>query len=270
MRSRNELTVRLALAVLGLAAAAAPHAQPPRAPATPAAAAPTGAAPSDEEIRRALATVEADPNLTSVRTVHTLRWRPSTASNGTVPTWLRWLAGFFRWFAETGRTLIWAGAVLLVGLLALYLLRLFRARGPGEPRAAFVAPSRVRDLDIRPETLPDDVGAAAADLWDGGQHRGALALLYRGLLSRLVHVHAVPIRDSSTEGDCLALARARVTPVRQAYAADLVGVWQVAVYGDEEPTPARVHALCEAFAPTLNPEPVPPTEAADAGRRRSA
>ena len=71
---------------------------------------------------------------------------------------------------------------------------------------AFVAPTHVRDLDIRPESLPDDIGAAARALWDRGEHRAALALLYRGLLSRLAHVHRLPIRDSSTEGDCLALA----------------------------------------------------------------
>ena len=55
-----------------------------------------------------------------------------------------------------------------------------------------------------------------AALWDRGDHRAALALLYRGLLSRLVHVHRVPIRDSSTEGDCLALAARCLTPRRQA------------------------------------------------------
>ena len=43
-----------------------------------------------------------------------------------------------------------------------------------------------------------------------------------GLLSRLVHVHGVPIRASSTEGDCLALARPRLAEPSARYAARLV------------------------------------------------
>jgi hypothetical protein len=119
----------------------------------------------------------------------------------------------------------------------------------------------VRDLDIRPESLPDDVGAAAAALWSSGEHRAALALLYRGLLSRLVHVHGVPIRDSSTEGDCLALATPRVTAMRNSYAARLVRVWQGAVYGTEHPSSEAVLALCGDFARVLD-VPIEPGPAA--------
>jgi hypothetical protein len=100
--------------------------------------------------------------------------------------------------------------------------------------------------------LPDDVGAAAAALWTSGEHRAALALLYRGLLSRLVHVHGVPIRDSSTEGDCLALAAPRVSAARNSYAARLVRVWQGAVYGTEHPSSETVLALCGEFARVLD------------------
>ena len=85
-------------------------------------------------------------------------------------------------------------------------------------------PSHVRELDIRPESLPDDIGAAALAVWERGEQRAALALLYRGLLSRLVHAHGVPIRASSTEGDCLALAQSRLAAGSAQYAARLVSV----------------------------------------------
>src|SRR4029079_6929748 len=80
----------------------------------------------------------------------------------------------------------------------------------------FVAPTHVRDLDIRPESPTDDIGAAARQLWDRGEQRAALALLYRGMLSRLAHVHRVPIRDSSTEGDCVELASAQLPELSEA------------------------------------------------------
>jgi hypothetical protein len=115
-----------------------------------------------------------------------------------------------------------------------------------------VAPTHVRDLDIRPETLPTDIGAAARALWDRGDHRAALALLYRGMLSRLAHVHRVPIRDSTTEGDCLVLAANHLSSDTQAYASRLVRVWQRAVYGDETVIPATIHELCDGFARALD------------------
>src|SRR5690606_9992514 len=114
-----------------------------------------------------------------------------------------------------------------------------------------VAPTHVRDLDIRPESLPDDIGAAAWSLWEHGEHRSALSLLYRGLLSRLVHAHALPIRDSSTEGDCLALAERYLASDRHDYVSQLIRTWQRAVYGGENPQAPDIRRLCDDFAQAL-------------------
>ena len=116
----------------------------------------------------------------------------------------------------------------------------------------FVAPTHVQDLDIRPESLPPDIGAAARELWDRGEQRAALALLYRGLLSRLAHVYEVPIRDSSTEGDCLTLAARRLDGVRIAYITQLVRTWQRAIYGGMAIETSVVHELCAGFAANLD------------------
>jgi len=136
--------------------------------------------------------------------------------------------------------------------MAVYLLRLVRRRQLSARETRFVAPTHVRSLDIRPETLPSDIGAAARSLWDAGNHRAALALLYRGLLSRLTHVHSVPIRESSTEGDCLALAAKHLTVSKREYTARLIHVWQLSVYGGEDIQSASVRALCDDFAPALD------------------
>jgi hypothetical protein len=114
-----------------------------------------------------------------------------------------------------------------------------------------IAPTHVRDLDIRPEMLPPDIGGAARTLWDRGEHRAALALLYRGVLSRLAHVHHLPIRDSTTEGDCLALATRHLAPGGRDYASRVIVVWQRAVYGHDEVHPSIVHRLCDDFAAAL-------------------
>jgi hypothetical protein len=65
-------------------------------------------------------------------------------------------------------------------------------------------------------------------------------------------VHDVPIRASSTEGDCLALASRHLAPGRQAYVTQLVRVWQRAVYGHHDVESGTVHRLCDGFAVALD------------------
>ena len=220
----------------------------------PITAAATSEQPTEAEIAHALDIVKADPNLGTLRTVKMLKWRDSTTPQPSkVPTWLSWLAGLFRWFDQSARVLVWGAAAVLAAFLVSYIVSLIRARGhvtAGE--TATVAPTRVFDLDIRPESLPDDIGAAARRLWDQSEHRAALALLYRGMLSRLAHVHQVPIRDSSTEGDCLALAALHLSPLKSEYASRLVGAWQRAVYGREEIRADFVYRLCDGFSSALD------------------
>ena len=207
--------------------------------------------PSDGDIEQALEATRADPNLSPERKVRTLRWIGGQTQTPRAP-WVIWLMQTTAWFANSARRLVWiAGAVLL----ALVIVSLVRARRRRPGRAAtivFTPPTHVRDLDIRPETLPADIGAAARALWDAGDRRAALALLYRGLLSRLIHVHRVPIRDSSTEGDCLELAARHLTDAPQHYAAGLIRAWQRFVYGGEEIQTALVQTLCDGFAAALD------------------
>jgi hypothetical protein len=242
----------LLLAVVVAAAPLTGVAQPD----APAAA--VGEAPTRPDVRKALDKVANDPNLAPQRTVNMLRWKEQEPVTDEPLWWqwanavTRWVRGFFGWIAEAGRVLVWVLAILAATALGIFIVRLVRRGGvPRVPRA-FVAPSHVRDLDIRPESLPDDVGAAALAFWQRGEQRAALALLYRGLLSRLVHVHAVPIRASSTEGECLALARPRVAEPSALYASRLVEIWTAAVYGAREPGGSAVQALCGEFASALD------------------
>jgi hypothetical protein len=214
--------------------------------------------PGDADVARALALVKIDPNLASERTIKTLRWKTTDESDverdTSIPSWLRWLVNLFRWIDQSARFLVWVAAGGLALMLIAYIFRIVGARGIGSATAISVAPTHVRDLDIRPESLPADVGGTARALWDRGDHRAALSLLYRGLLSRLVHVHHVPIRDSSTEGDCLSMAAGHLAQRKQDYTVLLVRVWQRFVYGGERVEPATVYALCHDFAPALDRE----------------
>ena len=247
MHSRGDATVAgVALAVALIAAA------PLRAGSGPDAASPAaGGIPSRAEIARARDVVKADPNLAAETTIKTLRWNRPSSKPQTRAAWLDWLVELFRWMDRSARALVWCGAVLLVGVIVVSIVRLARSYSPAQRADAFVVPTHVRDLDIRPAALPADVGAAARALWDGGEHRAALALLYRGLLSRLVHVHGLRVRDSTTEGDCLALA-ASLAQARREYASQLVRAWQRHTYGGQGVPTAVVHGLCDGFARALD------------------
>jgi hypothetical protein len=216
-----------------------------------------GEMPTREEVEKALDEIASDPNLAAERAFNTLRWKraePVTEE----PSWwawanaiVRWFRGLLGWIGESARLLVWVLLGIAAALLAVFVVKLVRAGGIPRLPQQFTAPSHVRDLDIRPESLPDDVGAAALALWQRGEQRAALALLYRGTLSRLVHVHAVPIRASSTEGECLALARPRLMQPSALYVERLIDVWAAAVYGAREPRAGAVEALCSEFAAAL-------------------
>ncbi|MFL6576642.1 MAG: DUF4129 domain-containing protein [Povalibacter sp.] len=210
---------------------------------------------TESEVQAAVQQLKADPNLATERTVRTLHWvdskKPKPRSE--FGSWFRWLGELMQWIAQSGRVIVWLAVGVLAALLVLLVIRLVREAGPRIRTASFDVPTHVRDLDIRPESLPDDIGGEAFSLWQQGQHRAALSLLYRGLLSRLAHTHQVPIRQSTTEGDCIQLAQKHLGETRSKYVAHLVRVWQLAVYGGHEPALSDVQELCKGFAEALAP-----------------
>ncbi|MDP9607091.1 UNVERIFIED_ORG: hypothetical protein J2W38_006912 [Variovorax paradoxus] len=208
-----------------------------------------GAASTREQVTAAIDKVRADPNMPGTRTEKQLRFKdrdeeeePEKKTDS-----LDWLRDFVRAVAEGARWLIWGLAALALAWLAIRLHRWVGVRAGGARPGKAPLPSHVGSLDIRPESLPDDIGNAAAGLWQRGQQRAALSLLYRGALSRLVHAHGVPVRAASTEGECVALASTRLAPEAQAFFVRLVDAWQLAAYGGRLPGTAQVLAICGEF-----------------------
>jgi hypothetical protein len=234
----------------------------PAASVAPAASA-ASAAPTREQVRQAVERVRADPLLghTETRKMPRLKKRDpwETPEVDGDWGWLKRLAEFMAWVVSTLRVLVWVLGAFVVAFVLLRIGRWVRARGAPEPKARAALPSHVQNLDIRPESLPGAIGSAAAALWQRGQQRAALSLLYRGALSRLVHVHALPIRAASTEGECLALAGQRLDAPRAHFFGRLVGMWLPAVYGARMPETVQALSLCREFdlqfAPAAAPEP---------------
>lgn len=128
--------------------------------------------------------------------------------------------------------------VLLVLGLGIYLLKnrhtwlgtRDRDAKPAEP------PATLFGMDLQPDSLPDDIAAEARRLWQAGQGRAALGLLYRGSLSRLVNEYQLALHDSMTEGDILQAARAEplAKPLVE-YLSHLTRAWQSVAYAHRPP-----------------------------------
>ncbi len=99
-------------------------------------------------------------------------------------------------------------------------------------------------MDIQPASLPEDLAAESRRLWQNGQHRQALSLLYRGSLSRLVNVHQLALNDSMTEGDVLNCARNEPLPVELLdFLQQLTLAWQTLAYAHRQPADEKVDRL---------------------------
>ncbi len=202
---------------------------------------------SAESIRAAASAVAADPLMPGVEKTRRLRFKdeekekPKEAQSPS-----RWWVDLLANLSTGLRVAMWLlGAALLVWVLL--RLRNWLGRAGGSRGLAPLAPTHVGTLDIRPQSLPEDIGGAASALWQAGQARAALSLLYRGALSRLVHGQGVPIRAASTERECLALARPRLAPAALAFVTQLVAAWQTVAYAGRAPEGAEVEALCQDF-----------------------
>ena len=257
----------LALVALLLSgrAACADAATAPVEAAAPAASSAIRAPLSAAVIEAAASAVRADPDLGGMKKERIWRPKLDDPKRSPPPPALAWLADFARAVAEGGRYAVWLLGAAALAVVIVAARRWIAVHGNALASPGAKLPSHVRELDIRPESLPADIGAAVRELWLGGERRAALSLLYRGALSRLVHAHAVAIGAASTEGDCVRLARAALAAPSGDYVAALVQAWQLAVYGGRPLATPRVLALCDEFDRLLPAASFAPR---DAGRAR--
>jgi hypothetical protein len=206
-----------------------------------------------QSLRKILAASEFSPEET-IR-IPSLKNRKAVAAAEKPQPWMQSLEGFFRGVAYVLRAGAWVLAGLGIVLLVLTLHYWWRIRAPRFKAVSAQLPVRVGGLDIRPETLPDDIGAEARRLWIAGDAAGALSLLYRGALSALVLRFSAAIRASSTEQECLRAARGVLATPPAGYFEALTRAWQSTVYAQRRPDAAAALALCDEFAHHFSPTP---------------
>jgi hypothetical protein len=178
-------------------------------------------------------------------------------------TWLEKLFDYLsglRNLAKLMEFLLWLSVIALLIFLVLkyryWLASYLPISLEEKPR-----PVTLFGMDVTRESLPQDVGASALALWQAGNARAALALLYRASLSRLLEA-GLDIEDGNTEEECLELAKAftlRQPRARGAigYFSRLTRAWQQLAYGHQLPDTSLAENLCHTWgqAWTLDQEP---------------
>jgi len=124
----------------------------------------------------------------------------------------------------------------------------FKLAKSGEGKIDRAPPARtVMGMEITSESLPKDIPSAAWALWAAGRRHEALALLYRGTISKVVDVAQVEIQESDTEGDCLRRVVEAGDTAHPNYFRGLTSAWMRVAYAAQEPPEVEVRALCDGW-----------------------
>ena len=180
---------------------------------------------------------------------------PAEAKPGEAPQWLKTLLGWldgqrFNALAVLIEALLWGALLAAVGwLIWRYreFLRTFVSRRTKPPaRIRPPAPQQAFGLDLDPQTLPDDIAASAEQLWQT-QPRAALGLLYRGLLSRLLHDFDLTLKTADTEQQVLRQVEQLQRPELLTFSRSLTLHWQNMAYGHRVPAAHLQQELCDGW-----------------------
>lgn len=196
--------------------------------------------PTDAEVIRE---VKSHPDFkVHEQTIRVPKEKPSKSS---------WTWPSLGWAAELGTALGFFALALLIALIVWLIIRywhVFKMKSPGGVKA--IAPPTakvVMGMQVTAESLPKDIPSRVLALWREGKHHEALALLYRGTISKVIDISRVDIQESDTEGDCLRRVVAAGNAAHPGYFKGLTETWMRLAYAELVPSESDVVSLCSAW-----------------------
>lgn len=215
--------------------------------------------------RQSIKTVVEHPPFKNPETVTRYRFgedkpaqKHKPAGDATLPAWLEALlknldSNTFKHIAQGLEVVLWsllAGGVALVVWRYRDWLRTFVSRRPRQPKVTRAQPAQLFGLPLGVETLPEDIAGTAEQLW-ATHPREALGLLYRGLLSHLLHDFNLPLKSADTEGQVLERIRQLQQPHLLGFSHELTHHWQNLAYGHQLPSVQTQQQLCSDWRTLL-------------------
>ena len=207
-------------------------------------------APSTASAKQRIEAIMQRPEFSTKKTIETWRYLGKDDDKKEVvpnPSWNEFLTKLGRGLAVLTKGLLYLALFAAIAWLLINRARWLNWMRGIKPAPKYQAPTQLFGLDIRPESLPANIAEAAMQLWQGGDTRGALSLLYRGALSQLATRDGVALKASDTEGDCLHAAAHTLEPAKSGYFGRLTTAWQMAAYAGRAPVADEGEALCRDF-----------------------
>ena len=155
----------------------------------------------------------------------------------------------FSSIAKFLEVLLWVVAISLI-LLVIYKFRddiVTIARSLKHEPNSESLPTTMFGLDIKKESLPDDVVATAREEWGKGEQRSALATLLRASLVNLLNDHGCRFYDSDTEAECCQRIDKQASKPLSQYMRLLVSAWQQVAYAHRAPSNESFDVLCKQW-----------------------
>ncbi|APV49498.1 hypothetical protein BWI17_07270 [Betaproteobacteria bacterium GR16-43] len=179
-------------------------------------------------------------------------WESKDDKPSTKTEW-KWLEKIALFFSELARFATWIVGGTVLAAVLYFLARYLRFHGRAS--GARDRPDFLFGLDVRPDSLPEDVAAAATTLVREGRTREALSLLYRGALVRFLD-RGLEFLRGDTEGDCVRKVDVAEPEPTRAFFRRLVSAWQSIAYGHRSVGADAVLALAgewhRQFAPAAD------------------
>ena len=199
----------------------------------------------DANFRKAATEAYRDPDLNRKRVQKSWERREKPEipeQKQTDLSWLGALAGLVAFIGEWG---LW----IVLGIAVLALLLAARRWLPWMGGSFARKPRLDQDVQVEPiaaaEPLPDDVASVARRLWREGQHRDALALVYRAGVAALARRLKTTLPPGATEAECLRASRKLPAAEDRQLFASIVRVWQYAAYAQRDPDEAEFEDLLQ-------------------------
>lgn len=184
------------------------------------------------------------------------RWRFGDEQSEDSPSWLsrlleglsshKGLSGLLKQLTQVLEILLWGLFFTALGWLIWRYrdwIRLHVSRARPPVKRARQAPQLLFGMAVQPESLPNDIAGEVDRLWES-QPRAALGLLYRALLSRLLHQHELPLTHAHTEEEVLQLVRGTGQAPLIEFTDSLTHHWLSLAYGHRQPPASARDELC--------------------------
>lgn len=195
-----------------------------------------------------------DEDFHQIETNRVLKWfddlKKEEDEEDTGNIYPEWLFALVLWLARSLEFILWATVIVLILVFAhkyRHWLAKYLPESSNKSLEESKQPQMLFGMAVGKESLPENVIKEVEKLWNKKDYRAALGLLYRAALTNLMETHGVNFHKSHTEGECIRLASAKVTPELSQYFADITRLWCSMAYAHILPTDANINSVCNRW-----------------------